>query len=99
MLPSPLCVDLRLPRFGRCAAPSVTPTARRALPHLDDEEVWTLFDDALDVAPGDDEGTVHTFHGGEARSGDHCPESIHRRPRKVSKSHPTGAIPIPGDYL
>jgi hypothetical protein len=37
---------------------------------------------------------MHAFHGGEGRSGDHRPESIRRRPRKVSKSHRNGAIPV-----
>ena len=63
-----------------------TPAARSALPRLDDEMVLILLDDALDSALGNCEGKMHAFHGGRAGSGQHRPESIRRRPRKVSKS-------------
>lgn len=70
-----------------------TPTSRSAPPHLDDDAVRILLDDALNAALGDGEGNVHAFHGGEGLSGCHQPESIRRRPRKVSETHQTGAIP------
>lgn len=63
-----------------------TPSARSAPPHRNDKAVRILLDDALDAALGDGEGNLHASHGGEGRSGDHRPESIRRRPRKVRKS-------------
>lgn len=53
-----------------------------------------LRDNLLNAALGNGDRKMHAFHGGEGRSSQHRPESIRRHPRKMSKSHQTGAIPI-----
>ncbi len=58
---------------------------------LDREMVRALLDDAADAALGNDKGDGHASHDGKLGLSRHRPESISRHPRKVSKSHQSGA--------
>ncbi|MBZ6417226.1 MAG: hypothetical protein LBF35_32240, partial [Methylobacterium sp.] len=61
----------------------------------DDEVIVVSFDEMRNAALGDGEGNVHASHDGEGGSDHHRPEAFHHHPRKVSKNHRNGAIPIP----
>ena len=63
--------------------------------HRDDEVIVVSFDEMRNAALGDGEGNVHASHDGEGGSDHHRPEAFHHHPRKVSKNHRNGAIPIP----
>ncbi|BAQ49974.1 hypothetical protein Maq22A_2p40950 (plasmid) [Methylobacterium aquaticum] len=78
----------RMPALGAPAAGCVQS-------HRDDEVIVVSFDEMRNAALGDGEVNVHASHDGEGGSDHHRPEAIHRHPRKVSKNHRNGAIPIP----
>ena len=70
-----------------------TPTDLSVQMNLDRKVVRTLLDAATDAAMGNGEWDEHASHDGKLSLSRHRPESISRHPRKVSKSHETGATP------
>jgi hypothetical protein len=78
----------RMPAIGAAAAGCVQP-------QWDDEVILVMLYEPRDMARGDGEGDIHVLHDGEGRPAHQRPGSIHRHPRKTSKNHRNGAIPIP----
>ena len=77
-----------------CLAALGTPTNLSVHIDLDREVVGALLDAAADATLGNGKRNGHTSHDGKLSLSRHRPESIGRHPRKVSKSHETGSIPL-----
>ena len=71
-----------------------TPADLSVWMNIDREVVRALLNAASDAAVGNGERDWHASHRGKLSLMRHRPESIGRHPRKVSKSHETGVIPV-----
>ena len=72
-----------------------TPTDPSVQMNLDRQMVGMLLDASTDAAMGNGKRDGHASHGGKLSLSRHRPESIGRYPRKVSKSHRSGATSEP----
>ena len=79
---------------ARLAALGTIPTDLSVQMDLHREVVGALLDAATDAAVGNGERDGHASQVGKLSLSRHRPESIGRHPRKVSKSHKTGVIPV-----